>query len=78
MSTKTGLAPTKSAALALATKENGVVMTKEMVYGGHKEAGGLTLPTSQTTIVQGKEVYTWTEMTYGFPDKMDGKTFEKP
>jgi hypothetical protein len=59
-------------------RENGVLMTKEMVYGGHKPVGGLTLPTTQTTAVDGKEVYTWTEMTFDFPDKLDHKTFDKP
>jgi hypothetical protein len=59
-------------------RENGVLMTKEMVYGGHKTVGGLTLPTKQTTVVDGKEVYSWTEMTFDFPDKLDSKTFDKP
>jgi hypothetical protein len=59
-------------------RESGVLMTKEMIYGGHKETGGLTLPTTQTTIVQGKEIYTWTEMTFEFPDRIDLKVFEKP
>ena len=59
-------------------RENGVVMTKEMVYGGHKQVGGLTLPTTQTTFVDGKAIYTWTEMNFAFPDRLDGKTFDKP
>jgi hypothetical protein len=59
-------------------RENGVLMTKDMTYGGHKAVGGLTLPTTQTTAVDGKEVYTWIEMTFEFPDKIDGKTFDKP
>jgi hypothetical protein len=57
---------------------NGVVMTKEMTYGGHKSVGGLSLPTTQTTTVDGREIYTWTEMTFDFPDKLDSKTFDKP
>jgi len=59
-------------------RENGVLMTKEMIYGGHKPDGGLNLPTTQTTTVDGKEVYSWTQMKFEFPDKLDGKTFEKP
>jgi hypothetical protein len=59
-------------------RENGVLMTKEMTYGSHKAVGGLTLPTTQTTAVDGREVYTWTEMTFEFPDKLDAKTFDKP
>lgn len=57
---------------------NGVPMTKEMTYGGYKSVGGLTLPTTQTTTMDGREIYTWTEMTYEFPGKIDGKTFDKP
>lgn len=60
------------------SRENGVVTSKEMIYGGHKEVNGLTLPTTQRTFVDRKEAYTWTEMTFEFPDKVDVKTFEKP
>src|SRR5262249_7786251 len=59
-------------------RENGIVLSKEMIFGGHKEIGGLTLPTTQTMFIQQKEVYTWTEMNFGFPDKLDDKTFDKP
>lgn len=60
------------------SRENGIILQKEMVYGGHKPTSGLVLPTTQTTSVNGREVYTWTEMTFEFPDKLDGKTFDKP
>jgi hypothetical protein len=60
------------------SRENGVVLGKEMVYGGHKEVNGLMLPTNQKISVQGREVYSWTEIEFGFPDKLDGKTFDKP
>jgi len=35
------------------------------------------LPTRQTTTIDGKELYTWTEMEYAFPGKLDPKLFEK-
>jgi hypothetical protein len=63
------------------SRQNGVMLLKEMVYGGHKQVGGLTLPTTQTTYVTRvarEEVYKWDEMTFEFPDKLDGKTFDKP
>ena len=64
--------------MAYRSRENGVVMLKEMVYSNHKPNGGLILPTTQTTYVKGQEVYTWKEMTFEFPDKLDGKTFDRP
>lgn len=60
------------------SREGGVVSSKDMLYGGHKEIAGLTVPTTQTTFVDGKKVYNWTEMTFEFPDKLDVQTFEKP
>jgi hypothetical protein len=59
-------------------RERGVLMTKELIFDGHKPVGGLTLPMTQKIVVDGKEVYNWTELTFEFPDKLDGKTFEKP
>lgn len=35
------------------------------------------LPTHQTTQIDGKDLYTWTEMEYKFLDKLDQKIFEK-
>jgi hypothetical protein len=60
------------------SRDAGVFMNKEFVYDGYKESAGLQLPTKQSTIVQRREVYRWTEMEYAFPDKIDPKTFEKP
>jgi hypothetical protein len=60
------------------SRDAGVTSNKEMIYEGHKEAHGLTLPTRQTTLVQGREIYSWVAMEYGFPEKLDPKTFEKP
>jgi hypothetical protein len=60
------------------SREAGVVLTKEKFYDGHKEVGGLKVPGRETTIVQGREVYSWTEMEYAFLDKIDPKAFEKP
>lgn len=60
------------------SRQNGVMLLKEMVYAEHKQVGGLMLPTKQTTFVPGKEVYKWDEMTFEFPDKLDGNTFDKP
>jgi hypothetical protein len=59
-------------------REAGVNLNKEMIYDGHKEQGGLILPTKQSTLIQGREIYAWTSMEYSFPDKLDGKSFEKP
>jgi len=59
------------------SREGGVMTTKDMTYDGHKETGGLMLPMRQTTHVDGKELYTWTEIEYTFLDKLDSKLFEK-
>lgn len=64
--------------MAYRSRENGVVTLKEMVYSNHKPTGGLMLPTTQSTYVRGQEVYTWKEMTFTFPDRLDAKTFERP
>jgi hypothetical protein len=60
------------------SRQSGVMLTKEMLFGGHKEVGGLMLPTKQATWVDGREIYTYTEMEFGFPDKIDTSTFQKP
>src|SRR5262249_30927097 len=60
------------------SRDAGVITPKEMTYDGHKEFGGVMLPTRQTTTVRGRLIYEWTEMNYTFPDKVDAKTFEKP
>jgi hypothetical protein len=64
--------------MAYRSRESGAILNKEMIYGGHKEVAGLMVPTTHTTLVDRKEVYTWTEMEYAFPDKIDSKTFAKP
>lgn len=55
----------------------GATTSKDVTYDGHKQSGGLMLPTRQTTNIDGKELYTWTEMEYAFPEKLDPKVFEK-
>jgi hypothetical protein len=60
------------------SRNDGAMLSKEMLYDGHKETGGLTVPGKQTTIVQGREIYQWTEMEYAFPERIDRKVFEKP
>jgi hypothetical protein len=64
--------------MAYRSREAGVFLNKEVVFDGHKETAGLQLPTKQSTIMQGRELYRWTEMQYAFPEKIDPKTFEKP
>lgn len=64
--------------MAYKSRENGVLLGKEMVFGGHKLVGGMMLPTTQTTLVQGREVYSWTDIQFTFPDKLPGETFDKP
>jgi len=59
-------------------RENGVIVSKEMVFGGYKEVGGLMLPTTQSTRAQGEEKYNLAEIEFTFPDSLDPKTFEKP
>jgi hypothetical protein len=59
-------------------RENGVVVSKEMVFGGYKEVGGLMLPTTQSTSAEGKEAYNLAEMQFTFPDRLDLRTFDKP
>lgn len=60
------------------SRDAGVSTTKEMIYDDHKDFGGLMLPTKQTTIVQGREHYNWTDMEYAMPEKIEPKLFEKP
>jgi hypothetical protein len=64
--------------MAYRSREAGVLLNKEFLYDGHKDVGGLKLPTKQKTIVDGQEMAEWTELDYGFPDKIDPKKFEKP
>lgn len=60
------------------SREAGVNLNKEMIYEGHKDVKGLMLPTKLTIVIQGREAFAWGEMEYGFPEKIDAKTFEKP
>lgn len=64
--------------MAYRSRDAGVVMEKEMIYDGHKEFGGVKLPTRQTTLVKGREISQWTEMEYTTPDTIDAKAFAKP
>lgn len=59
-------------------RENGVVALKETLFGDHKQVTGLVLPTTQTTYTRGREEYSLKDMRYEFPDKLDGKTFDRP
>ena len=64
--------------MAYRSREAGVTLNKEMIYDGHKDVKGLMLPTKQSTTIQGREAFAWTEMEYAFPEKIDAKVFEKP
>jgi hypothetical protein len=64
--------------MAYRSREQGALLNKEMIYSGHKEQAGVMVPTTHSTVVQGKEIYNWTEMEYAFPDKIDPATFAKP
>jgi len=59
-------------------REAGVTANKELIYDGHKLSNGLMLPSKQSMILQGREIYSWTEMEYAFPEKIEAKLFEKP
>ena len=63
--------------MAYRSRQAGLTKSREFVYDGHKLVGGLMLPTTQTTYVDRKEAYKWDEMTFEFPDKLDGRTFER-
>jgi hypothetical protein len=64
--------------MAYKSREAGATLGKEMIYDGHKETSGLMVPTKQTTVVQGRDVYQWTDMEYTFSGKIDPKVFAKP
>jgi hypothetical protein len=49
-----------------------------MAYDAHKEFGGVQLPTRQITTVSGRELFSWSEIDYTFPDSVDAKTFQRP
>jgi hypothetical protein len=60
------------------SRGGGIVLQKEMFFSGHKDVGGLMLPTRLITAAQGKEMCNWTEVEYGFPDVIEKKEFQKP
>ena len=60
------------------SRELGLVTTKQLTFDAHKSIGGVMLPTKQITVVEGREMFNWTEIEYTFPDKIDPKVFEKP
>ncbi|HKB02206.1 MAG TPA: hypothetical protein VKD90_08305 [Gemmataceae bacterium] len=64
--------------MAYRSREAGATLNKEMTYDGHKEAGGLMVPTRHTISIQGREVYNWKEMEYTFPDRIEPDVFTKP
>lgn len=64
--------------MAYTTRDAGVLATREMLFDGHKEFGGVRLPTKEKLFINGKEAINWTELEYAFPDKLDPKLFEKP
>jgi hypothetical protein len=59
-------------------REAGVSVDKDMICDGHKEMSGLKMPTRLSVHIQKREVLSWSEMEFSFPDKIDPKTFEKP
>lgn len=60
------------------SRDGAVVTTKQLTFDAHKSIGGVMLPTKQITVVEGREMFNWTEIEYTFPDKIDPKVFEKP
>jgi hypothetical protein len=64
--------------MAYRSREAGATLSKEMIYDAHKEVSGLLVPTKQTNLVQGRDVYVWTELEYAFPEKIDPKLFARP
>jgi len=60
------------------SRDAGVTLNKEIIYEGHKDFNGLMMPTKQTTMIQNREMLTWNEMEFAFPEKIEAKVFEKP
>ena len=64
--------------MAYRSRDAGVTLKKAMIYDGHKNIHGLMLPTKQSTIIDGKEAFAWSDIEYTFPEKIDPKVFAKP
>jgi hypothetical protein len=63
---------------AYQSREAGALLSKELIYDGHKDVGGLMVPTKHTMRVNHRDVYLWTDMEYAFPDRIDPAEFAKP
>jgi hypothetical protein len=64
--------------MAYRAREAGVTANKEFIYDAHKEIKGVMLPTKQTLLIANREVFSWTDVEYDFPEKLESKLFEKP
>ena len=60
------------------TREAGLTLGKEYLFGDHKDFDGVKLPTRLTETLEGKKVSELTSASYKFPPKPDEAAFSKP
>jgi hypothetical protein len=58
--------------------EGGLKVDKEYFYSGYRDFDGARLHTKELVKVNGQKWTAFTISDYSFPDKLDGKTFNKP
>jgi outer membrane lipoprotein-sorting protein len=58
--------------------EGGRMIDKEYVFGDHKEFDGVTLPTKEVVLINGRKFSEEAGMTYKMPRKIDDALFGKP
>ena len=60
------------------SKEAGIPIPKEYVFGGYKDFDGVKLPTTRIERLEGKKIAEVTSTTYKFPTKVEDSTFGRP
>src|SRR6202011_4293737 len=60
------------------TREAGLSLDKEYLFGDHKDFDGVKLPTRLTETLEGKKASELTSASYKFPSKPDDAAFSKP
>ena len=58
--------------------EGGQTLDEEYVFSDHKEFDGVTLPTKEVDLINGRKFSEEAGMTYKLPKKIDDATFGKP
>jgi hypothetical protein len=59
-------------------RDAGLPVTKEYLFGGHREWNGIRMATRQTTFANGKKTEELTTTSYEFLDRLPDGTFAKP